>query len=75
MFLFDLKEKEKENVIKSEDHEYKTIAQRTQDDHDHYTHNINNRSAESISNNEIIERKKNFSLIKFSNEKSFNTRH
>ena len=36
--------------------------------------NINNRSAESVSNDEIIEEKENFSLIKFSNEEFSNTR-
>ena len=38
-------------------------------------YNINNRFAKSISNNEIIERRKNFSLIKFSNEEIFSTQH
>ena len=75
VFLFELKRRENENVTKNEDHEHKTIVQRTQSDHDRYAHDINNRFAESILNNEIIERKKNFSLIKFSNEKFFNTQH
>ena len=44
-----------------------------QSDHDRYTHDINNRFIESISNDKIIERKENFSLIKFSNEEFLST--
>ena len=52
--LLELKKEEKENVIKSKDHEHKTIIQRTQSDHDRCVYDINNRSAESVSGNEII---------------------
>ena len=69
-----MKKEKKENVTKSENHEHKTIAQQTQNGHDRYAHDINNRSAELISDDKIIEREKNFSLIKFSNEKFPNTR-
>ena len=75
LFCPNWKEKKKENVTKSENYKYKTIVQRTQNDHNYCAYNINNRFAKSISNNEIIERKENFSLIKFSNEEFSNTRH
>ena len=77
MYCFSARseKKRKEKVTKNEDHEYKTIVQRMQNDHDCCTHDINNRFAESILNNEIIERKENFSLTKFSNEEFLNTRH
>ena len=51
------------------------IIQRTQSDHDHDVYDIKNQSVKSISNNKIIKRKKNFSLIKFLNEEFFNKRH
>ena len=38
------------------------IAQQTQNDHNRCIYNINNRSAELILNNEIIERNKTFHL-------------
>ena len=60
--------------MKSEDHEHKTIVQRTQSDDDRNTNDIKNRSAESISDDEITEKEKNFSLINFSNEEFSNTR-
>ena len=74
-FLPELKKRKKENITENEDHEHKTIVQWTQSNHDRCVYDINNRSAELISDNEIIERKKNFSLIKFSNKEFLNTRH
>ena len=71
--MFELKKKKEENVTENEDHEYKIIVQRTQNDHDYNVYDINNESIKLISNNEIIEREKNFSLIKFSNERFFST--
>ena len=50
------------------------IAQRTQNDNDCDMNDINNRSAESVSDDETIEEEKNFSLIKFLNEKFSSTR-
>ena len=47
--------------------------QRKQDDHDRNVYDINNKSAESISSNEIIKEKKCFSLIKFSHEEVLST--
>ena len=67
-----MKKEKKENVIKNENHEYKTIVQQTQSDHDRCAYNINDRSIESISDNEIIEEKRNFSFIKFLNEEFSN---
>ena len=67
-FLFELKKEEKKNVIKSENHEHETIAQRTQSDDNCCINNIDNRFAKSVSDDEIIEEEKNFSFIKFSNE-------
>ena len=66
-----MKREKKKNVIKNENHEHKTIAQRTQSDDNRDMNNINNQSAESVSDDEIIEEEKNFSLIKFSNEEFF----
>ena len=74
-FSVQIKKRKKKNIIKNENYEYKAIVQRTQSDHDRYMYDNNHRSAESISNNEIIERKENFSFIKFSNEEFSNTRH
>ena len=54
VFLLELKRKEKEKVIKNKDYEHKTIIQRTQSDHNRYVYNINNRFAESVSDNKII---------------------
>ena len=68
-----IEEKKKENITKSENHEYKTTAQRTQSGHDRCAHDINNRFAELISNDEIIEKEEDFSLIKFSNEEFLST--
>ena len=59
--------KKRKNVIKNEDHEYKITIQRTQSDDDRNMNNINNRSAESVSDDEIIEKEKNFSNEEFSN--------
>ena len=73
--MFELKEEEKENVTENENHEYKATVQRTQSDHNHDVYNINNRSVKSISDKKIIERKKNFSFIKFSSEGFSSTRH
>ena len=70
-----MKKEKKENVTENKDHEYKTIVQRTQSDHDHDAYDINNRSAKSVSDNEIIEKEKNFLLIKFSSEEFSNTQH
>ena len=75
VFLPELKRREKENVTENEDHEHKTTVQWTQSDHDCYAYDINNRPAESVSDNEIIEKKENFSFIKFSNEEFSSTRH
>ena len=69
-----MKKEEKENIIKNEDHEHKTIVQRTQSDHDHCAHNINNWFVESISDDEIIGREKDFLFIKFLNEEFLSTR-
>ena len=74
ILLLKLKKEEKRNIIKSEDHEHKTIVQRTQSDDDRDINDINNRSAESVSDDEIIEEEKNFSLIKFSNKEFSSTR-
>ena len=68
-----MKKEEKRNVTKSENHEHATTAQRTQNDDDRDINDINNRFAESILNDEIIEKEKNFSLIKFSNKEFSNT--
>ena len=73
VLLFELKKEKKKNVIKSENHEYKTIVQRTQSDNDCDTNNINNQSVEWVSDDEVIEKEKNFSFIKFSNEETFST--
>ena len=70
-----MKRKEKENITENKDHEYKTIIQRTQSSYDCCAYDINNRSVKAVSGNEIIERKKNFSFIQFSNEEFSNTRH
>ena len=61
--------------MKNKNYKHKTIVQWTQNNHDHYTYNINNWFIKSISNNEIIEKKENFLLIKFSNEEFFNIQH
>ena len=66
--MLELKKEKKRNIIKSKDYRHKATAQQTHSDHNYCAYNINNQSAESVSDNEIIERKKNFSLIKFSNE-------
>ena len=73
-FCLNWRKKKKENVTKNENHEHKTIIQWTQSDHDRYAHDINNQFAESISDDEIIERKENFLFIKFSNEEFLSTR-
>ena len=70
-----IEKKKEKNVIKNKDYEHKTIIQRTQNSHDYYVYNINNRSVELISSNEIIWKKKSFSLIKFSNEEFSNTQY
>ena len=67
-----MRKEKKKNVIKGEDYEHEMIVQRTQSDDDRDINDINNRSAESVSDDKIIE-KKNFSLIKFSNEEFSNT--
>ena len=70
-----MKKKKKRNVIKNENHRRKTIIQQTQSDYDRDAYDINNRSVESVSSNEIIEEEENFSFIKFSNEEFSNKRH
>ena len=44
-----------------------------QNDDNHNMHDINNRSAKSISDDEIIKRKNQFSFIKFSHEEILST--
>ena len=68
-----MKRRKKKNVIKDENHEHETFIQRMQSDHDCDVYNINNKLVKSISSNEIIERKKNFLFIKFSNEEFLST--
>ena len=68
-----MKERKKKDVTKDENYEHETFIQRTQNDHDRDVYNINNKFVKSISSNEIIERKKNFLFIKFSNEEFLST--
>ena len=70
-----MKKEKKENVIKNKDHEHKAIIQWTQSDYDRCAYDINNQFVESISDNKIIWKEKNFSFIKFSNEEFSSTRH
>ena len=72
--MFELKREEKKNVTKNENHEHETTAQRIQSDDDRDMNDINNRFAEAVSDDEIIEKEENFSLIKFSNEEFSSTR-
>ena len=67
-FLFKVKKRKKKNVTENENYEHETFIQRTQNDHDRDVYDINNKLVKSISSNEIIEKEKNFLLIKFSNE-------
>ena len=53
-FSARIEEKKKKNVIKNKDHKHKTIIQRTQNNHNRCAYDINNRSTESVLNNEII---------------------
>ena len=55
-----MKRRKKKDVIKNENYEHETFIQRTQNDHDRDVYNINNKLVKSISNNEIIEKEKNF---------------
>ena len=48
-------------------------VKQTQDNNNYNTHNINDRFIKSISDDETIKRKKQFSLIKFSHEKVLST--
>ena len=73
--MFKLKKEKKENVIKNKNHEHKAIIQRTQNDYDCCAYDINNQFVKSVSDNEIIWKKKSFSFIKFSNEEFSNTQH
>ena len=68
-----LKVKKKKDVTKNENYKHEMFTQQTQNDHDCDVYNINNKLAKSISNNEIIKRKKNFLFIKFSNEEFLST--
>ena len=68
-----MKKRKKKDVTQNENHEHETFIQRTQNDHDRDVYDIYNELAKSISNNEIIERKKNFLFIKFSNEEFLST--
>ena len=52
-FLFLISYKEG-NVTKSKDHGHKATIQRTQSGHGRGAYDINNRSAKSVSGNEII---------------------
>ena len=68
-----MKKKKKGDVTEDENYEYEMFIQRTQNDHDRDVYDINNKLVKSISSNKIIERKKNFLFIKFSNEEFFST--
>ena len=71
--MFKVKRRKKEDVIKNENHEHEAFIQRTQSDYNRDVYDIYNKFVKSILNNDIIERKKNFLFIKFSNEEFLNT--
>ena len=68
-----MKKRKKKDITENENYKHKTFIQRRHRDHNRDVYHINNRFVKSISNNEIIERKKNFLFIKFLNEEFLST--